>query len=131
MEKTVKSGTAMLRVLESWGGDHIYGRPGGSINSTMNALWDEQSEIRYIQVRHEEVGVAGYTVTDPGQLADVFDKARESKLPVVIDIKIGSDRPFPAEAMVLDEAQFGREAVEAFKKRYEVRDMPTLVELLG
>ncbi|WP_424245214.1 pyruvate oxidase [Elusimicrobium posterum] len=54
--KTMKSGTAMLKVLESWGVNHIYGIPGGSINSTMNALYDGRSSIQYIQVRHEEVG---------------------------------------------------------------------------
>ncbi|MCD8079587.1 MAG: pyruvate oxidase [Bacteroides sp.] len=55
-EKTIKSGIAMLRVLESWGIDHIYGTPGGSFNSTMDALYEERENIRYIQVRHEEVG---------------------------------------------------------------------------
>jgi pyruvate oxidase len=54
--KTIKSGTAMLKVLESWGVKHIYGLPGGSINSTMHALYDEQTSIKYIQVRHEETG---------------------------------------------------------------------------
>jgi len=53
---TIKSGTAMLKVLQSWGVKHIYGIPGGSINSVMNALYDEQAAIKYIQVRHEEVG---------------------------------------------------------------------------
>ena len=46
----------MLKVLESWGVKHIYGIPGGSINSLMNAFYDEESAVRYIQVRHEEVG---------------------------------------------------------------------------
>jgi pyruvate oxidase len=52
----IKSGLAMLKVLESWGIDHIYGIPGGSINSMMNALYDERNTINYIQVRHEETG---------------------------------------------------------------------------
>ncbi len=56
MEKTIKSGVAMLDVLESWGVDHIYGIPGGSINTLMDALWDKRRTVRYIQVRHEEVG---------------------------------------------------------------------------
>ncbi|MCD8260733.1 MAG: hypothetical protein LUD15_03965 [Bacteroides sp.] len=55
-EKKIKSGIAMLDVLESWGIDHIYGIPGGSFNSTMDALYDKRNSIRYIQVRHEEVG---------------------------------------------------------------------------
>lgn len=56
MEATVKSGVAMMNVLESWGIDHIYGIPGGSFNTTMNAFYDKRDTIRFIQVRHEEVG---------------------------------------------------------------------------
>lgn len=55
MEKTIKSGIALLRVLESWGVDHVYGIPGGSFNSMMNALYDLRT-MRFIQVRHEETG---------------------------------------------------------------------------
>ncbi|MCC8180217.1 MAG: pyruvate oxidase, partial [Planctomycetes bacterium] len=56
MAGTTKSGLAMLKVLESWGVDHLYGIPGGSINSTMDALYEMRGSIKYIQVRHEEVG---------------------------------------------------------------------------
>lgn len=56
MDKSIKSGVAMLDVLESWGIDHIYGIPGGSFNSIMNALYDKRASMKYIQVRHEEVG---------------------------------------------------------------------------
>ncbi len=56
MDRTVKSGVAMLRVLESWGVDHVYGIPGGSFNSVMNAFYDERGSIKFIQVRHEETG---------------------------------------------------------------------------
>ncbi|QQO08350.1 pyruvate oxidase [Breznakiella homolactica] len=56
MANSIKSGIAMLKVLESWGVDHLYGIPGGSFNSTMDALYEEQKNIRYIQVRHEEAG---------------------------------------------------------------------------
>lgn len=58
----IKSGLAMLKVLESWGVDHIYGIPGGSINSLMSALYEERNTIRYIQVRHEEVGAIAASV---------------------------------------------------------------------
>lgn len=43
-------------MLEEWGVKHIYGIPGGSINSLMDALLAEKDKISYIQVRHEEVG---------------------------------------------------------------------------
>lgn len=52
----IKSGLAMIKVLESWGVEHVYGIPGGSINSTMDALYEKRNKVKYIQVRHEEVG---------------------------------------------------------------------------
>jgi pyruvate oxidase len=54
--KQIAASVAMVQVLESWGVDHIYGIPGGSFNSTMDALYEEQGKMKYIQVRHEEVG---------------------------------------------------------------------------
>ncbi len=56
MENMTKSGIAMLEVLESWGVDHVYGIPGGSFNSVMDALYHKRGSVRYIQVRHEETG---------------------------------------------------------------------------
>ncbi|WP_179395184.1 pyruvate oxidase [Lacticaseibacillus absianus] len=47
---------AMLKVIESWGVKNIYGLPGGSFDSTMNALHNRRETLNYIQVRHEEVG---------------------------------------------------------------------------
>jgi pyruvate oxidase len=78
----------------------------------------------------EAMGAKGFTVTRREQLKQVFDAAQKSDIPVVIDVKIENKRPFPAEAMVLDEDKFGKEAVEAFKKRYEVKDMPLLKDIL-
>lgn len=78
----------------------------------------------------EAMGAKGFTVTRREQLAKVFDEAKESTIPVVIDIKIENKRPFPAEAMILDESLYGKEAVEAFKQRYEVEGMPLLKDLM-
>ncbi|ETY75084.1 thiamine pyrophosphate-binding protein [Lactiplantibacillus fabifermentans] len=50
------AGQALVKVLEAWGVDHIYGIPGGSINHTVEGLYLEKDKIDYIQVRHEEVG---------------------------------------------------------------------------
>lgn len=61
MSKTIKSGIAMVKVLEDWGVDHIYGIPGGSFNSSMDAFFNERDHIKYIQVRHEEVGAIAAT----------------------------------------------------------------------
>ncbi|WP_084674650.1 pyruvate oxidase [Bifidobacterium crudilactis] len=55
-EGTIKAAVATVKVLESWGVKHLYGIPGGSINSLMDALFVERENIDYIQVRHEEVG---------------------------------------------------------------------------
>lgn len=78
----------------------------------------------------EAMGAKGFTVTKREQLREVFDQAQKSQIPVVIDVKIENKRPFPAEAMVLDEELYGKEAVEAFKKRYEVENMPLLRVLM-
>lgn len=56
MTKMINAGVAMIKVMESWGIDHLYGIPGGSFNSTMDALYKERESVKYIQVRHEEVG---------------------------------------------------------------------------
>jgi len=78
----------------------------------------------------EAMGAKGFTVTRKEQLKQVFDEAKKSSIPVVIDVKIENKRPFPSEAMVLDPDIYGNEAVEAFIKRYEVKGMPLLKELL-
>ena len=77
----------------------------------------------------EAMGAKGYTVTHRNQLRQVFEEAKASTIPVVIDVKIENKRPFPAEAMVLDPQKDKSEDIEAFKKRYEA-DMPTLKSLL-
>ncbi len=79
----------------------------------------------------EALGAKGFTVTNREQLKEVFDAAKESTIPVVIDVKINNKRPFPAEAMVLDKTKFTKEEIEAFKKKYDVKDMPTLREILN
>ncbi|WP_390409221.1 pyruvate oxidase [Lacticaseibacillus jixiensis] len=52
----INAADAMLKVIESWGVKNIYGLPGGSFDSTMNALYNRRDTLNYIQVRHEEVG---------------------------------------------------------------------------
>ena len=56
MSEKMTAARAALKVIESWGVKQIYGIPAGSLNSLMDTLYDEQSEIKFIQVRHEEVG---------------------------------------------------------------------------
>jgi pyruvate oxidase len=56
MVAKINAADAMIKVLEDWGIHQIYGIPGGSFDSTMNALHNRKKTMRYIQVRHEEVG---------------------------------------------------------------------------
>ncbi|OTN76641.1 pyruvate oxidase [Enterococcus sp. 8G7_MSG3316] len=79
----------------------------------------------------EALGAKGYSVTDINALPDIFDQAKNSKGPVVIDVKIANERPLPVEELQLDPAQFTAEEINAFKEKYQVRDMPTLNELLS
>lgn len=78
----------------------------------------------------EAMGAKGFTVTKREQLQQVFDKAKASAVPVVIDVKTGNYRPFPAEAMVLDPDVYSEQEIDAFKTRYHVTGMPLLKELL-
>lgn len=52
----MKAARALAKVLASWDVDHIYGITADSINNTVDGLYEERENIKYIQVRHEEVG---------------------------------------------------------------------------
>lgn len=52
----INGSDAMFQVLYDWGIDHVYGFPGGSFDSTMNAIHDWKDKIKFIEVRHEEAG---------------------------------------------------------------------------
>lgn len=78
----------------------------------------------------EALGAKGYKVTNIAELTKAFDEAKNAQVPVVIDIKISNARPFPAEKMELDLEKYPAQTVEAFKNRYEVKNMPVLKELL-
>jgi len=56
MTEKIKAGLAALKVIESWGVNRIYGIPAGSLNAWMDNMYEEQENIDFIQVRHEEVG---------------------------------------------------------------------------
>ncbi|MFC6465044.1 pyruvate oxidase [Marinilactibacillus sp. GCM10026970] len=52
-----KVSTASLKVLEGWGIDTIYGIPSGTLAPLMESLGEqEDTDIKFIQVKHEEVG---------------------------------------------------------------------------
>ncbi|WP_077325901.1 pyruvate oxidase [Virgibacillus siamensis] len=54
--KELRTGEIMTEQFIEWGIDHIYGLPGDSINEFIDDLRTKDDEIRFIQVRHEEVG---------------------------------------------------------------------------
>ncbi|WP_125607997.1 pyruvate oxidase [Lapidilactobacillus bayanensis] len=74
---TIPASVAMLRVLEAWGVKHIYGYPGGSFNSTMSALDAEKERLKYVQIRHEQVGAiaASADAKLTGKIAVAFGSA--------------------------------------------------------
>ncbi len=46
----------LVDVLTDWGVKHVYGLPGDSIDTTVDGLRKQQDKIKFIQIRHEEVG---------------------------------------------------------------------------
>nr|WP_263312845.1 pyruvate oxidase [Mammaliicoccus sp. Marseille-Q6498] len=52
----IKSNDALVQVLKNWQIDHVYGLPGDSIDKVIDALKKEEDNIKFYQVRHEEVG---------------------------------------------------------------------------
>ena len=73
----INGADAMFKVLYDWHVDHIYGFPGGSFDSGMNAVHDWRNKIKFIEVRHEEAGAlaasAEYKLT--GKLGVCFGSA--------------------------------------------------------
>ncbi|UQS83016.1 pyruvate oxidase [Bombilactobacillus thymidiniphilus] len=55
------AGRALAQVLVGWKIDHLYGIPAASINNTVEGLYKERRNIKYIQVRHEEIGALAAT----------------------------------------------------------------------
>jgi len=79
----------------------------------------------------EALGAKGYTVTESHQRPSLFEQAKSSTKPVVIDVKIANERPLPVEELRLDPESFTPEEIHAFKEKYQVHDMPALSELLS
>ncbi|HAY52616.1 MAG TPA: pyruvate oxidase, partial [Lactobacillus sp.] len=77
MADKINASDAMIKVLLDWGIDTIYGLPGGSFDSTMNALYNLKDRMHYIQVRHEEVGAlaAAGQAKITGKIAATFGSA--------------------------------------------------------
>lgn len=60
----IKGNTALVKALQTWDIDHIYGIPGDSIDAVVDSLRTERNNIEFVHVRHEEVAslaAASYT----------------------------------------------------------------------
>lgn len=52
---SVRASDKMVDVLAKWGVDNIYGLPGDSVDTTIDALYRAQDKIKFTHVLHEEV----------------------------------------------------------------------------
>lgn len=52
----MKAGEAVIDIMKDWKVNHVYGYPGGSVNNLVEAFRKHKEEIKFIHVRHEEVG---------------------------------------------------------------------------
>ncbi|UQS81976.1 pyruvate oxidase [Bombilactobacillus folatiphilus] len=51
----INAADKMVQVMQAWGIDNVYGLPGDSVDTTIEALYRKRDEIKFTQVRHEEV----------------------------------------------------------------------------
>ena len=58
----------LLERLMAWGVDTIFGMPGDGINGFVEALRKKQKQLRYIHVRHEEIGALAAVAYAPNNL---------------------------------------------------------------
>lgn len=75
----IKAGQALAKVLVDWKIDHLYGITADSINNTVDGLYQERENLKYIQVRHEEIGALA--------------AAADAKLTGTIGVSFGSAGP--------------------------------------
>ena len=52
----INIGLAVMKILESWGADTVYGIPSGTLSAFMDAMGEPGHNVKFIQVKHEEVG---------------------------------------------------------------------------
>lgn len=51
----IRANDALVKALKSWDIDHVYGIPGDTIDSVVDALKKEEDAIEFYHVKHEEV----------------------------------------------------------------------------
>ena len=59
----IKANEALVKALEAWDIDHLYGIPGDSIDAVVDSLRTVRDSFKFYHVRHEEVAslAASYT----------------------------------------------------------------------
>ncbi|MGO3539165.1 MAG: pyruvate oxidase [Leuconostoc mesenteroides] len=55
-DNKISAGLAALKVMSVWGVHTMYGIPSGTLSGLMNAMGDPENKIKFLQVKHEEVG---------------------------------------------------------------------------
>lgn len=58
-----KAADQLVSVLMDWQVKHVFGLPGDSIDTTVDALRRHQDKIKFVQVRHEEVAALSAAAT--------------------------------------------------------------------
>ena len=53
----IKANEALVKALEAWDIDHLYGIPGDSIDAVVDSLRTVRDSFKFYHVRHEEVAV--------------------------------------------------------------------------
>ena len=72
----ISGSDAIFQVLYDWGIDHIYGFPGGSFDSTINAIHNWRDKIKFIEVRHEDNTTETLKVTPKETTDEKGNKSR-------------------------------------------------------
>ena len=51
----IKANEALVKALQAWDIDHLYGIPGDSIDAVVDSLRTVRDQFKFYHVRHEEV----------------------------------------------------------------------------
>lgn len=102
MVEKISGSDAVLKVLEQWGVTNIYGLPGGSFDSTMNAIHNQKNKINFIQVRHEEAGAiaASASAKLTGKVGVCFGSAGPGAVHLLNDLYDAKSDGVPVVALV-------------------------------
>ncbi|NLJ94913.1 MAG: pyruvate oxidase [Clostridiaceae bacterium] len=126
----VRYGAASINVVFS---NQKYGFIQDKYEETNKHLFGTQFPDTDFAMVARAQGAEAYTVTRIEDIEEVFAKAikdyNEGKV-VVIDAKISDKRPMPVELLTLDEELHSKEAIQAYRDRYEAHDLIALRHFL-